>query len=151
MHKLTKESLDTLARWNLDSVRADPYLLALQAALPKREDTGIYGALGTNFGILALSIYEAPDVGSAAPFLRAVRSAGFERVEGPVEYPDEQAVRWEYKACPEMDEDIILNITLRLKQGENASCRYVSVGEKTVPDMRLLCGEALAEWEAENE
>lgn len=133
MHKTTERDLETLFRWVQDVVRADSYACALQNELPD-------AVLTSGFGDLALHI-EADSISGAVPLLRAARAVGFSR-DGPLtEDAANQTTIWNYTA-----DEVKLKVVLRLRN--NDYCRYVQVGTKQVPDMRLLCGAELEEWEA---
>ena len=147
MHKLTESDLDTLARWAKDVVRADRYLTALQEHLPADVEDGIYASLSGNFGRISLTIWQADGIPDATPYLRAVREAGFERVGKPSEDHAAKSLTWQYR-IKEGEDEIPLAVSLRLKAEGGGHCRYVQVGVKEVPEMKLLCGEELAEYEA---
>lgn len=155
MHELTRKNLDLLARWTREIVEADSVLKALSAELPeRREDDEIYFGLDSWVDNIVLDIYQAAGVDDAAPFLAAVRRAGFRREGEAQELPDANQVRWDYRIEIVPGYNLPLRVYLHLKtnstSGESARCRYVEVGKKEVPDMKLLCGDELAAWEAEH-
>lgn len=141
MHPTTKRELDMLAQWTLDVVQADSVVSELDEAVAG-VNSPLAHAFSNDLGSLALSISGADAVRDVVPFLQAVRSVGFRR-DGKAEQNDNAGpVIWTYRAS-----SIMLRVLLFLR-ADSAECRYVTVGEKTVPDVRLLCGKELAEWQA---
>lgn len=136
--------------WTRDIMRADHYAVTVEAALPERKDTGEYGDLVSIYGDLNLNVHQANSISAVKPYLKAVRSAGFKRLGKPEQDPKTDTVRWKYEVR-EDDGCVMLDVVLHFKTDESAACRYVTVGEKTVPDMKLMCGDELAEWDAEHE
>ncbi len=149
MHKSTKAELETLARWTEETVAADHFAILLEDCLPasRLEEGGMYHALGNDFGVLGLNVYNADSVHDSAHYLRATRLAGFKRAGDVEESPSGNSVSWRY-TLKDDGREIRLTVTLHFRVDENASCQYVQVGEKTVPDMKLLCGDELKEWQA---
>ena len=147
MHETTQSNLETLARWTADTARADRYVTNLQERLPADVEDGIYASFGNSFGNLSLTIYEADAISDVTPYLRAVREAGFERLGEAKENPTADAVSWQYR-IKEGDKMVTLGVSLNLKSSGGGHCRYVQVGVKEVPEMKLICGEELAEYEA---
>ena len=151
MHKLTQEALtsvgETLARWSADIVRADRYMVAIEANLPEKdEETSSYHSFGTNYGDLQLDLYQAEKVAEIGPYMRAVRYAGFKR-KSKSEDAASGTVTWEYEA-EENGDTVSIRVRLHLTMGPAAACRYVETGKREVPVMELLCGEELDAWNA---
>lgn len=147
MHKTTNHCLNQIAEWTRDVMRADHYAVTVEAALPERKDTGEYGDLVSIYGDLHLNVHQANSISAVKPYLKAVRSAGFKRLGKPEQDSNRNTVTWNYEA-KEADGRVVLDVVLHFKTDESAACRYVTVGEKTVPDMKLMCGDELTEWDA---
>ena len=156
MHELTKQNLDTLQLWMADALRADAILAQLDAvvkAADNSEDGGSWATLDASFGDNHLRIHEGTSVADAAPFMAVLRKNGFTRNSGPTEDPSNGSVRWVYlKEEGEGVRPVKVEVAVYLpKVGQPAKaggCRYVEVGVKEVPDIRLMCDEELAAWEA---
>lgn len=150
MHSSTKSNLKMIADWTNDVAIADSFATALQAGIPKRSDEGSYVDLTNSFGDLTLTLYEAASVGEIKPFLVHARKCGFKR-EGKVHgNVDGGSLTWNYLA-PIDGETKKQKMTLKLlfKQGteeEPASCGYVQIGVKEVPEMKLMCGDEYTAW-----
>ena len=150
MHPTTRNDLETLATWTVEVVTADRFAVALQAGIPERADKGSYATIDGSFGNLSLNLYEADNLDEITPYLHHVRTCGFKREGIPEEDGSAGTMTWRYFATVEgQDQRQQLTVRLYLKQ-EGASCRYVEIGKKEVPDMKLMCGEELAAWDAEN-
>lgn len=147
MHKLTRDNLEVFARWTMEVVAADRFALALEANLPRTPDEGVYHALtNTAFFTLALDIYQGNAISDASDYLRAARLAGFEREGDMKEDSDIHTVTWQYTASE--NSAVGLKVMLHFSQDAGAACRYVKIGTKTVDDMKLLCGDELVEFQA---
>ncbi len=152
MHRITKNELESLARWTQQTANGDSFAIALQAGIPERGE-GSYASLTGNFGSLSLDLYEAESLDEITPYLQLACTVGFKR-EGEG-HPEEDSaagtMTWRCVA-PIEGEDTRqqrLAIRLHLKQGA-VSCRYVEIGKKEVPDMKLLCGQELEDWNKAN-
>jgi hypothetical protein len=156
MHELTKQNLDTLQLWMADALRADAILAQLDAVVKVSDysaEGGGWASLEASFGDNTVRIHEAKSVNEGTPFMAALRKAGFKRVTGPTEDPSDGSVRWQYlKEEGEGVRPVKVAVAVYLpKVGQPVKaggCRYVEVGVKEVPDIRLMCDEELAAWEA---
>ena len=146
MHKITKENLETLARWTEDVVRGDRHLTAIQANMPEEVAGRPHSVLSSSFTSISLNLYQAEQVSDIGPYMRAIRFAGFKR-EQKQEYPENSSIVWTYKA----KDGYTVLVTLWLKLSEEAQCRYVETGKKEVPVMKLMCGDELKEWDDTHE
>lgn len=164
MHQITKNKLETLHCWIEEVMRADHYAVELERAIPENSEDGITAnVISPTFGDLELHLHGAAGVDEAAPYLRAARQLGFERQgDGrPEEQPANNRVVWKFEVNVGRGDDVLLPdriqlaVVLNLPRGEDgataATCQYVQVGTKTVPDMKLMCGEELAAWKREHE
>lgn len=150
MHKTTKQNLKTMADWTNDIAIADSFAIALEWGIPKQPDEGAYASLGNSFGNLTLTLYEAESVSEIKPFLLLARKCGFKRqgkVDGNI---DKGTLTWSYRA-PVDGETSNQSLTIQLifkksTKDEPATCGYVQVGVKEVPDMKLMCGEEFTAW-----
>lgn len=147
MHPTTKDNLASMASWTADIVRADRFVLALTADLPEEIEGQPWHDLANSFGSLTLNLREANSVAQITPYLRLARQCGFVREGDRKEDDINNAVTWNYYATLEGDvKRVHLTVVLHLKAAAEAAddgCRYVQVGVKEVPDMKLLCAEEL--------
>lgn len=149
MHPSTKQSLAQLTSWIADVAIADRFAVALQTGITEPIDGQPWAQVCGTFGDLTLSLYEAESVNDITPYLHHVRTVGFERQGEAREDSDAGTVVWQYSAKIDGEETRRrqkLVVTLHLKT-ETASCRYVKVGMKEVPNMKLMCGEELTAWD----
>lgn len=155
MHPTTKDNLATMAKWTADVVRADRFVLALTAGLPAEVEGQPWHDLTNSFGDIGLNLREANSVAQITPYLRLARQCGFVRQGKRMEDDVANTVTWVYHAKTAEDERRVqMTVTLHLKAAAEAAddgCRYVQVGVREVPDMRLLCADDLKAWNATQE
>lgn len=154
MHQTTKDNLATMANWTADVVRADRFVLALTAGLPAEVDGQPWHTLTNSFGDIGLNLREANSVVQITPYLRLARQCGFVRTGERKEDDVANTVTWVYHATLEGEKRVALTVTLHLKavaEVADDGCRYVQVGVREVPDMKLLCAEELKAWNATQE
>lgn len=155
MHKTTNEQLSTIARWTREIAAADSVATELDAvAIEQTGDCDTWSSIGNSLGTLTVFIYDALAIADASPTLRKLRQLGFKRQGKPTEKPDDGTIEWSYRRGKYSDDDSVdVGVKLTLKKadadGDAPSCEYVKVGTKEVPDMRLLCGEELEAFKAE--
>ena len=155
MHKTTQEELEKAQRWFADIARADSIALALDPLLPEAtDDCPTWGSIGNSFGNLTVFVYDALAVADASPILRRLRELGFRREGTPTQNEREGSLEWTYARGKWGDGDrvsVSVKLTLRKADADTGpapTCRYVQVGTKEVPDMKLLCGDELEAWKA---
>jgi hypothetical protein len=155
MHQMTTDALkgiaETMIRWTTNITKADSYITAVHENFPEDYVDGseAYSSFDTYYGELTINIYQADEVAQVGPYMRALRFAGFKRVSKK-DNVAAKSIEWLY-AAGEGEAKVEAKVTLHLKAGEQAACRYVKTGTTEVDVNELLCGEALEAWIEANE
>lgn len=155
MHQMTTDQLksigETMIRWTTSITLADRYITAVHENFPEdyANDSEAYSAFNVYYGQLEIHVYQADEVAQVGPYMRALRFAGFKRVSKK-DNVAANSVEWLY-AAGEGSDKVDAKVTLHLKQGEQAACRYVKTGTTEVDVNELLCGEKLEAWVEANE